>query len=926
MDDLSGLDWSTTSDPNVYKKPTSVRNYAQPLRQPSPPTLASTHVSGSVGISVPAPKVPTTDSFSNLISFGSSKQVTLTLQEQQKKLQAEKAAREAEKKRQYEAQFGNSQFWDGLGAQSLAKNPSPQTTSRISTPGTQTESRGLYGSARKANEGDASANSNDDLFTAFNADTKVNNSSHYPPPANLPTTKIGSLKSQPLDLINSNAWTSDVTASSGQLGDDDPFGIEQVKVQGQDNYSPADNDHDDLLGDLAKPVEEVKRKIRLTSSVEAPQQEQQETNEVSEDPWDEALNNLVDMGFSLEKSRQALVQSGAGLDVQVAVGWLLNDAHRQAKEKVHQRSELLPDRDSGPSSGSIQRQKSTDRSHREAIPAWMRQDNNNPQPCSRDGSRSPAHDVDLSKTAAAVGSNIIKTASSIWKSSQKKVQQAVAEFSQDSDPSQPKWMRSASHERRMSSKKPYNLENEDHNKGKQRAISTNVSSITDEAMLLEIDSRPSARRIKPSADPRFFATASTASHDQSPVSSNPSLGRSTTPLLLHSELAANMDSRSRLSKQAVEEQSSQAYVSPARRKKITSLKMGAEPELLLGVSNLVNQPFDDTSPQKSQAIENKLQPPKTYKPSVPIPLRPEAPLRTVPTLSASVLTASTKNRMAGTEHFKRGDYISANSYYSLSLSELPPSHPITIVLLCNRSLTALKTGDPKSAVADADAALNLIGPGRGEGELVDLEDGSDGCKKPMNEFWCKALMRKAEALEQMERWKDAGTVWKEAIEAGVGGAISAQGRRRCERALAPKPMTKGASKTSNTLPKPRAAALTNLSPLSAKGTEALNRLREANIAAEKADDEKFALSDSIDARISKWREGRKDNLRALLCGMDQVLWEGSGWKKVGMHELVINGKVKVIYMKAISKVHPDKVNPLLYPLIQLHARAEDDSC
>jgi hypothetical protein len=282
-------------------------------------------------------------------------------------------------------------------------------------------------------------------------------------------------------------------------------------------------------------------------------------------------------------------------------------------------------------------------------------------------------------------------------------------------------------------------------------------------------------------------------------------------------------------------------------------------------------------------------------------------MRTIPPLSASDLATSTKNRLTGTEHFKRGDYASAHSSYSSSLSALPENHPITIVLLCNRSLTALKTGDPKSAVADAETALSLIGPTRGEEEWIDLGDGSEGGRKPMKEFWGKALMRKAEALEQMERWKDAGIVWKEAVEAGVGGATSVQGRQRCEKALAPKPASRPASRPPNASPKPRASALSDHAPSSAKGTEAVNRLREANAAAEKADDEKFALSDSIDARISKWRDGRKDNLRALLGGMDQVLWEGSEWKKVGMHELVVNGKVKITYMKAIAKVHPDKV-------------------
>jgi len=83
--------------------------------------------------------------------------------------------------------------------------------------------------------------------------------------------------------------------------------------------------------------------------------------------------------------------------------------------------------------------------------------------------------------------------------------------------------------------------------------------------------------------------------------------------------------------------------------------------------------------------------------------------------------------------------------------------------------------------------------------------------------------------------------------------------------------------------------------------------RAANKAAEKADDEKFALVDKVDARIASWRDGKRDNLRALLGSLDHVLWENSGWKKVGLHELVMANKVKIVYMRAIAKTHPDKL-------------------
>lgn len=220
-------------------------------------------------------------------------------------------------------------------------------------------------------------------------------------------------------------------------------------------------------------------------------------------------------------------------------------------------------------------------------------------------------------------------------------------------------------------------------------------------------------------------------------------------------------------------------------------------------------------------------------------------------------------------------------------------------------MTALKTGDPKGAVADADNALALIGPSRGENETISLPTAASGEDvKDMKEYFGKALMRKAEALEQMERWADAGAVWKEAVEAGVGAATAIQGRARCEKALAPKPKP-SAPKAAPARPRP--SAINDLKPASTQSTAAVNRLREANKAAEKADDEKFALSDAIEARIEKWKGGKADNLRALLGSLDQVLWPEAGWKKVGLHELVVNNKVKIIYMKAIAKVHPDKV-------------------
>jgi tetratricopeptide (TPR) repeat protein len=268
------------------------------------------------------------------------------------------------------------------------------------------------------------------------------------------------------------------------------------------------------------------------------------------------------------------------------------------------------------------------------------------------------------------------------------------------------------------------------------------------------------------------------------------------------------------------------------------------------------------------------------------------------------LKASHSHREKGNEHFKRGDYSSAHQAYTTSISHLPPKHPITMVLLTNRALTALKIGEPKSAITDADTALSIIGVSKGESETVDFQN--EEPPKPMREYYGKSLMRKAEALEQMEKWSEALLVWQEAVEGGHGGATSMQGRLRAEKAANPQ--------LSRPKPKPpvaRKAPALRSAPKSlsaSKDSAAVSALRAANAAAEKADDEKFALSDSVDGRINVWKNGKQDNLRALLGSLDTVLWEGSGWKKISMADLVLPGKVKIQYMKGIGKVHPDKVS------------------
>ncbi|XP_018903296.2 cyclin-G-associated kinase isoform X2 [Bemisia tabaci] len=58
-------------------------------------------------------------------------------------------------------------------------------------------------------------------------------------------------------------------------------------------------------------------------------------------------------------------------------------------------------------------------------------------------------------------------------------------------------------------------------------------------------------------------------------------------------------------------------------------------------------------------------------------------------------------------------------------------------------------------------------------------------------------------------------------------------------------------------------------------------------------------------KIIEWTEGKKNNIRALLCSMHSVLWEGARWQ-CDMAQLVSPADVKKQYRKACLCVHPDK--------------------
>ena len=824
MNDLSGLDWTSKSEDK--KAPVLNAAYTFANLRPTPPISGRTTPLNALA-STPAskPATPANDSFANLLSFTSSNaNKTLSLQERQRQLAEEKRKQLLGKGGLFNGV--DEQIWESLG--SVRSTPAPSNKTRTDT--------------------QSPSNDEDDLLAAFNKPA---------PFVTLNTPKVGA----PAVLSNHVSPLED---------DDDPFGLNQLKpsVPATRITIPAqidDDDDDDVLGVLAKPADSIPKP--------APQPELKAVTTAH--PQDQAVAELIDMGFPADKARQALETTDSGTDVQAAVSYLLNQAHSEAKQKSKPRDDSVeaipgpnfnPDRSRG---GDLDLNGFDARSRRQETSAYLQAD------------KAPA-DI-----AAELSTKFLKSAGTFWKQSTKKLQQAVEEFNSDSDSSQPKWMRDP--ERAPSERRTQTREDEA-GVGRRRrrdSASRQEPSVTDEAMMLEA-ARPEPRR---PVRTRFEDSSADTSRDHSPAV--PSRLRESVPVkpaFLRQQQPSAPAPRQTLSRAAIEEQASQAYVSSARRRKAPQIApvSASEPDLFntTAQSTLPLRPATTRPSQPAKAVD-------------PIAVRPAARRRTIPSVSAIALKSSHAHREAGNSHFKRGDYSAAHASYSTALSHLPQNHPITIILLTNRALTSLKVGEPKTAIAAADSAIALAGPAKGDGEVVDLVTGDQ--PKPMREYYGKALMRKAEALEQMERWTEAAAVWREAVEGGHGGATSIQGRARAERAANP-PAKPPVARKAAPVPARRSA------PVSQKNsTAAVQALRAANAAAEKADDEKFALSDSVDAKLTAWKGGKADNLRALLGSLDVVLWPEAGWRKISMADLVLPNKVKIQYMKGIAKVHPDKI-------------------
>lgn len=600
MNDLRGLDWS--SKPTT--KPTQSNYSAFNTLKPTPPGSGRVSPLPPSATSNPPskPGTPANDTFANLVSFSSSSaNKNLSLQEQSKRLADLKLQQQGGTTRTTHSQYAavDDSVWSNLG--SGRSTPANAPTKPQTSQQDQDE---------------------DDLFAVFNA------------------PKAAPVK--PPQPSKAQAIVDD---------DDDPFGLSEFQArstrnttsQPQNTRSIEDSiDDDDVLGLLGRPVTEFTPK-KQGSPEPRPAAKQAH-------PQDQAVAELVDMGFPAEKARQALETTESGVDVQAAVGWLLNQAHAEAQAK----SKSI----SGNSNNNESRQGRQRPGRDETIAT--------PQ---RERASTPSNDP--AQVAGELGATFLKTAGSLWKQSQKRLQQAVQEFNSDSESSQPKWMRDSSPAARPS--QPQRRKNgfsDDRNRHEGSPVQRQEVSATDEALMLEAQRpekppRPS-RKLQSEA---MFDSSRDASRDHSPVM--PSRLREShspqPPQPIPQRPRQQMPpSRATLNRQAAEDQAAQAYVSSARRRK-PAAPISAEPELLEGASTIPGPAPSISRSSQSVQSTTRQRPVKT----TPVQVRPPAPTRNIPSVSAITLKASHVDREAGNEHFKRGDYSAAHQSYTKSLSHLP---------------------------------------------------------------------------------------------------------------------------------------------------------------------------------------------------------------------------------------------------------------
>ncbi|KAF1796921.1 hypothetical protein V8B55DRAFT_1484136 [Mucor lusitanicus] len=681
--------------------------------------------------------------------------------------------------------------------------------------------------------------------------------------------------------LNVNASTNNTSTPTSVI---DPFDVESLMQQQQVRSPQPSNTHvtenededDNPLGILAGPAIKSPPLTAPSPEPASPAQSHSPVNQgrimLDEDQEDAMLAQLIEMGFSLQESKFAIEATG-GQDLQSAVDLLVQNSETAKRQQPT--TAAASTRSNQPMSQN-ERARNTlfaDENDSTASPTHHRPQPSQ-QPRQKHRQQEP-HDDSLQETtekivtqAQELGGFLYKNATSYFKAGREKVTKAVGDWQEQqraqrlqqmqdeqSGSVRPKWMQTGDDTLDMSSKSVEKFADDDDSEDEgQEAMEAERRRLQEMRRIQEMKQREQAA------------------------------------------MAHKQRQQQKLRKDALIDDAQETYVSPSRRR---------------GGSGR-STPKSNASPQLEQQKPVQQQ----QKPSTPSTPK-NARSRPIVNASPDVMAKANEARNQGNEKFKLGQFGESEEAYTRAIDMLPGEHDHQVLLYNNRAMARLKIGHYKKCVEDCDFALSLA-KRSGDGSTT-----SEGVVIQWRDQIIKSLSRKAEALENIEKYNDALATYDELLKYEGGGNPKVnQGMSRCRQALNPKkkapstpkkPATPAAEAKKDdfmSMFDPNAPSTSNtptVSDAELSKSKAVAAMRAKAAEQEAEDAEKLEKTDDVNARLAAWKAGKEQNLRALLATLDTLLWPGAQWKGAQMSELINPKKCKIIYMKAISKVHPDKL-------------------
>ncbi|EJD50707.1 hypothetical protein AURDEDRAFT_182106 [Auricularia subglabra TFB-10046 SS5] len=621
---------------------------------------------------------------------------------------------------------------------------------------------------------------------------------------------------------------------------------------------------DDILGMLGQPVKAVRQRTSPAPEERRPPRTTSRTSPAASgrsSPPPHVIGQIVEMGFTPGQARVALASTATGVDVQAALETLLQNGAAGSEGAA----EPSIDRNSSDDEERRERERRRRHAERRRRPATEQHE---PAEALGGADSLQVQADKLLNQASEIGMSMFSKANAFWNSGKERVQKAYEE-------------RTAA----AAVQRPSNSSSPAPGKARPRWMATEgdgdlASPVGDGGSAFRDGSDDDAPAPPPRRAPMQPPTQSTRA-PPTPVQSN-GTGSSARKFLFD------------------DSQPSGGYVSAFRGTRRGQQSNNASP-----------QPTRGSSPARSLAPAAP--PPPTFAAALP-----------------SALTAAAAHKATANESFKLGAYPAAITAYSAALGVLPEGHMARVALLNNRALASIRIGEWKNAIEDCSTAISLIRPANASGSsylgtVPVVGSQAEGTNLPgetlhLGDALLKALSRRAAAHEMGEKWPSALADWDAVLQAALmpmaagGGDIgksrgeALRGSERCKKmvgivadpASAPAPAPAPARPARRPAPKPATA--------NAPPSEAVQRVRAANAATSAEDQQKSELKDGVDARLQAWKGGKETNIRALIASLDSVLWPELGWQTVGMAELISPKQLKVRYMKAIAKLHPDKLN------------------